>query len=477
MIGAPPLLGAKLLPPELGRSYLGRPRLVDRLRANLKARATVVVAGPGYGKTSFVAEFLKRRGTDSVYYRLDESDRDPWVFFRYLVHGIREHVPDFGERSEGLWAETADREVDVARLTDSFIRDAEEMLGGEMVIVLDDVHCIDSGAACTGAVKRLLAYLPGTLHLILIGRSLPEFGLRALTMDGSVGLIEGKEILFTLQETQALLTTTFGLALQPEGIRRVHERTLGWVTALRLLRQTARLDARAEQIPEEIFTRTEAEIFSYFSEEVFAAETGEARRFLLESSPPPILDPEICAEVIDGMDVRAVLADLVRRNLFLGPLESRGEYYAYDPLFREYLVRKLRAEAGAEAKRVLDSRYGRAFSRRGDFSRALEHFREAGDAVEVGELLAKHGVALVRSGMHVAVREAAAFDPTLLNLAFDGIVICRTGVVAVIRHIQKARIRLQQLRSSHRLAANRRRHRNLAIIRIRYFFKQRCPLR
>jgi ATP/maltotriose-dependent transcriptional regulator MalT/DNA-binding SARP family transcriptional activator len=413
LIDTAPLLRAKLLPPGLGPHHLRRPRLLERLQGGLRGRATLIAAGPGYGKTSLVTEFLQEHGGDSVYYRLDALDGDPLVFFRYLIHGLREHVPEFAERSQGLWSEPPDRPVEPARLSDIFIRDAEESLGGEMLLVLDDVHNLEAGAPCTGALKRLLAYLPGTLHLILVGRSLPELGLRTLIMDGAVSVIERKDLLFSLEETGSLLTESFGLAIQPSAIRKVQERTGGWVTALRLLQQTARLgagtDAGYGEIPEEIFRRTESEIFDYFSEEVFAAEPPEARRFLIESSPPPIIDPEICSEVMERADVRSILAGLVRRNILISPLESRGEYYAFDPLFRDFLARKLRVEAGSDGKRALDARYGRAFERRGDFASALDHFMEADDPAAVVDLLSRNGKLLLRAGMLEAVKRAASF--------------------------------------------------------------------
>src|SRR5262249_32947590 len=102
---AVPLLGAKLLPPSTGPFHLRRARLQDRLSAALDGRATVVVAGPGYGKTSLVAKLVQELEGDSVWYSLDAADRDPLLFFRYLVQGIREQAADFGERSGEAFAE------------------------------------------------------------------------------------------------------------------------------------------------------------------------------------------------------------------------------------------------------------------------------------------------------------------------------------------------------------------------------------
>ncbi len=403
------LLAAKLLPPAVGPLHLRRPRLMDRLRAGLERRATVVLAGPGYGKTALLALFLRESGEDSVWYSLDPSDRDPSVFFRYLIQGITEHAPEFGERSQGLWESLRCRPQEAERMADVFIGDAEESLRGSMVLVLDGAQHLEGSEHCVQALRRLVAHLPGSIHLVLAGRSLPEIGLEAPLADGSVALIEGDDLLFTPEETGTLLRDTFGLPARPETVERLHARTRGWVTALQLLRQTARLEASAADLPEALFARTESEIFDYFSEQVLATESVEMREFLLGSCPPPAIDPEVCGEVLKGLDVRGLLEGLVRRHLFLSALESHGAYYVYDPLFLDFLRRKLRAARGPEGAKALDRRYGRAFARRGDFAQALAHFLAAESMKEIADLLQRRGEALLRAGMSGAVREAALF--------------------------------------------------------------------
>ena len=404
-----PLLGAKLLPPAPGPLHLARPRLHARLRQALEGRATAVLAGPGYGKTCLVSRFLQDAGTEAVWLSLDASDRDPWLVFRYLARGLREHAPEFGSRSAGIWRDLRSRGEEVERLCDLFIGDAEESLGGRVLLVLDETHHLEASPHCARAFRRLLAYLPGTLHLVLVGRSIPEIGLRALASEGAATIVRGEELLFQPEETRTLLLETFGLKMRPETVDKVQTRTRGWVTALQLLKQTARLEKESPDLPEEVFVRTESEIFDYFSEEVLAAEDAPVREFLEATSLAAVLDPDLCAEVLPGLDARALLETLVRRRLFVSPLESRAELYAYDPLFRDFLRRRLRSDLGAEGVRDLEMRYGRALLRRGDTPQALGHFVRAESAEEVAALLVRHGKALLRAGMLDLVGDGARF--------------------------------------------------------------------
>ncbi len=439
-----PLLGAKLVPPSTGPLHLTRPRLHQRLASGLEGRSTFVVAGPGYGKTGLVARFLRDLGGDSVWCWLDPADRDPWMLFRYLIQGMKEHTPEFGERSEGLWDGLRSASGDPERLADIFICDAQESLGGRLVMVLDNVQHLAGSELCARALRRLLAYLPGALHLVLIGRSLPGPGLKTLAREGSGSVLRGDDLLFTLEETRTLLIETFGLKVKDETVARVHARTRGWVTALQLLRQTARLGQGASALPEDIFVRTEAEIFDYFSEEVLSLEKPESRDVLLRSALPAVIDPDICAEALERADAGMALAGFVKRNLFISPLESGGPLYAFDPLFRNFLKRKLRAETGAGGVRDLDRRYGRAFFRRGDFTQALAHYVAAEDRRSIQDLLERHGKALLRSGMIEAVREGARFLaardsglPVVDDLLGEA---CRLGgdYAAAVRHFEKA---------------------------------------
>ena len=396
------VIGAKLLPPAARPEHLARPRLTERLASGLDARATVVVAGAGYGKSTLVARFLSESGIDGIWYTLDPSDRDPWAFFRYLVHGVRARVPEFGLRTSGLWESLRYRDDQVERFVDVFLRDAEESLAGHLVLVLDRIECLEGGETGIAALRRLLTYLPGSLHLVLVGRSLPKLGIPGLAADGAVRTLPAEELLFTREETRALLVDRFGLDLSPETVAQVHERTRGWVTALQLLRQTARLS-----IPADLLARTEAEVFEYFSEEVLAAEPADTRALLLSAAVPAVLDPEVAAEALGRPSIRADLTHLRERRLFLSRLEGGGDLHAFDPLFRDFLLGKLRAERGERGVAELARAFGLAYAGRGDDLQALTYLRQGRADADVAELLRARGRALLRAGSLDAVREAA----------------------------------------------------------------------
>src|SRR3989442_2444141 len=88
-------LRTKLLPPRPAPEILARPRLIERLRSNLSLPVTLVTANAGSGKTTLVAEFLRKQERPYVWYQLDHTDADPAVFLGYLTYGIQRRVQAF----------------------------------------------------------------------------------------------------------------------------------------------------------------------------------------------------------------------------------------------------------------------------------------------------------------------------------------------------------------------------------------------
>ena len=100
-----PIQLAKVQRPALRDETLERPRLLDWLHAKVHGRVVLVLADAGYGKTTLLADFSRRSRMRTLWYRLDDDDRD-WVsFLHHLVAAGREHDPTFAPATAGLLAE------------------------------------------------------------------------------------------------------------------------------------------------------------------------------------------------------------------------------------------------------------------------------------------------------------------------------------------------------------------------------------
>ncbi|MBA2300344.1 MAG: hypothetical protein H0W22_06170, partial [Chloroflexi bacterium] len=130
-----PIQLAKVQRPALREETLERPRLLDWLRAKIHGRVVLVLADAGYGKTTLLADFARRSRMRTLWYRLDDDDRD-WVsFLHHLIAAGREHDPNFAPATLGLLSEIGAAGPGREVVLDSFIRELPTItLNGAVLI-------------------------------------------------------------------------------------------------------------------------------------------------------------------------------------------------------------------------------------------------------------------------------------------------------------------------------------------------------
>jgi LuxR family maltose regulon positive regulatory protein len=369
---------------------------------------TLVTANAGSGKTTLVADFLQQHERSFVWYQLDHTDADPWVFLGYLTTGIQQIVPGFGDAMFAYLRESASEVAEYPeRAVDLLLNDVLEQVEQRLVVVLDDYHHLGNDTPVHAVLDRLLAYLPDVLHIIVISRETPPLPLARLRAQSPQAIIDRADLLFTDEETQQLFRKVFDLELTAEQLTEYRERTHGWITALQLVRQVAqrnRAGARPEDQHERpdlpaILRQSERDIFDYFAEEVFSGESEKVQQLLLRISLLERVDLDTCAGLYRGMSCARLLPELVRRNVFMTlASDGRGEEYRLHPLFQSFLRRRLRSDlgrAGVAAEHVRGAEY---FVERQLWERAAHHFVAAEDFDRVAKLVAERGAEWIVSG-------------------------------------------------------------------------------
>ncbi|MGI9104642.1 MAG: BTAD domain-containing putative transcriptional regulator [Pyrinomonadaceae bacterium] len=419
----PPLTGAgvsaapafflrtKLLPPRPAPALLQRPRLMERLLANLAHPVTLVAANAGSGKTTLVADFVRTHARPFVWYQLDRTDADPFVFLGYLAHGLKQLVPDFGAATLAYLQESAaELATQPERAVDVFLNEVLDLVDQQLILVLDDYHHLGTDTAVHRVVDRLIAYLPDVLHIIITSRDVPPLSLARLHAHNELTIIDRAELLFTDAETQELFRKVFDLELTPAQLAEYRERTHGWITALQLVRQVAQRQALARGTREgeadappdlvDILRQSERDIFDYFAEEVFADEAEEAKQLLLRISLLDRVEMDVCSRLYPGAGSSALLPALVRRNVFMtvAGSDGGGEEYRLHPLFKDFLQRRLRAEIGQAGVAREHMRYADFFVERKQWEQAIRHLLAAEEFTRAAIIIAHKGQEWIATG-------------------------------------------------------------------------------
>jgi LuxR family transcriptional regulator, maltose regulon positive regulatory protein len=417
-------LRTKLLPPRPAPTLLSRPRLVERLRANLACPVTLVTANAGSGKTTLVADFVRTQTCPFVWYQLDHTDADPSVFLGYLAQGFRQHFPEFGQAFFAYLQQATEFSQHPERAVDVLLNEVLERAEQQLILVLDDYHHLGAETAVHRIMDRLIAYLPDVLHLLLISREMPPLQLSRLRAQTQLAIIDRRELLFNDEEIQTLFREVFQLELTPQQLHEYRERTQGWITALQLVRQVAHQQTTASDAgpdkPDlaEVLRQSERDIFGYFAEEVFAAEPEPVRRLLLQLSLLDRIELEACARLFPEAGCAALLPELVRRNVFLTvAADKNSEEYRLHPLFQDFLRRRLREEVGHAGVMGLQLFYADYYLSKAQWEQALEHLLAAEEYDRAAQLIAERGPAWIAAG---ALELLTKFTDALPEAVLEG---------------------------------------------------------
>ena len=149
-----PIQAAKVQAPVLRDETLARDRLLDWLDAKIHHRLVLVIAEAGYGKTTLLADFTRRTRLRTIWYRLDETDRD-WVTVLYhLVAAGRQTDPSFGSATWSLLGELGTGGTPMSTILATFIRELQAIGDHGTVLILDDYHLVDGRPSSSRSSAR-----------------------------------------------------------------------------------------------------------------------------------------------------------------------------------------------------------------------------------------------------------------------------------------------------------------------------------
>lgn len=410
-----PLLRSKLQIPPPRPTLVSRPRLTQRLQRCFAYKLTLISAPAGYGKTTLLAAFAAQQDVPVIWYALDDDDNDLTVFFAYLVAGLEAHCPglrasvralleDPGAIAQPTWIAT----VMLNRL---------EQMAGPLLIILDNYHAITS-EAIHSTLAFLLSHLPSHISLLIGTRVDPPLSLASLQAQDQLLTIRAEELRFTLEEVLRFGQKSLADANAQGAFdaRALEKKTAGWAVGLQLAITSLRQqppDARADFIHR--FSGTTRLVFSYLADEVYAKQPPDLRTFLLHTSILSELFPDLCDAVLGIERSHAMLAQLVRMNLFIRPLDLSHETFRYYELFRDFLRRRLRENESQETIRHLHQRAAAWFLEQRDDEQAIEHLLVAGDYDAAADLFRSLQAHLFRTSRHhLLARWLNQFPPAIV---------------------------------------------------------------
>jgi DNA-binding SARP family transcriptional activator len=380
---------------------------MERLSHALDHRLTTVVAGPGFGKSTVLAAWAAE--VDSVWYTMDIRDAAIPDLMRGLVDALvarSTSIPVAAMSSLEATPGTGDERRRAEALGAYLTEILGDHLLKDLVLILDDVHEIDSASPGAHLLEAITRQAPPALHLVLSSRAEPPFPIERLRGRGQVLAIGPSTLLFSEEEVRQLLAAELDhRSASLAGA--LNEVTQGWPAALRLAVEMLRTIAPSEREASlERLRAPEGPLFSYMAEEVFAAEPEAVRQLLRRAALFDRFTAGLC-QAVGASDAPRTLAGLVRRGLFVQ--EIGGGWLTLHGLVRDFLLEQWPL-AVAERKEM-HARAAGWLEAQGSFEDALPSRVAAGDVRAVVRTLAGQGQNMVVSGGAQSVIDAVRALP------------------------------------------------------------------
>jgi LuxR family maltose regulon positive regulatory protein len=382
------VIEAKLSIPPTREGVVPRDRLLRRLRASDGHPLVAVVAPPGYGKTTLLAQWAETDGRPVVWLTLDERDNDPSVLLTYLAAGLDQIRPIDNSVFRSLASPGTQTFSAVLRLVA-----AMQASDPKPLIVLDDAHLLTEGPSLD-VMTELAAALPPGAHLAIGGRTDGALPFAVLRANGWLLEIGPEDLAMDDDETASLLRAA-GAEILPDVISDIVQRTEGWPVAAYLAALSFGSGAGRDGI--QAFSGADRFVSDYVWSEILERVSPKDLRFMIRTS---VLD-RMCGPLCDAVAGAKGSADILRRleaaSLLLVPLDRHREWYRYHQLLRDVLRAELeRREPGRATE--LQRRAAEWYESEGILDAAVEHHIAADDAERAASLVTVLAQPMYRAG-------------------------------------------------------------------------------
>ena len=303
---------------------------------------TVISAPAGSGKTSLVRAWADRPGQRRrlAVLQVQRDQQDAQQFWLAVLDAVRSAsaTPACTE------SPAATPDFNAQAMVDRVLSDLAGA-GGDITLVIDDLHELNSPEALV-QLTRLLMSLPPNVHAILTTRHDLRLRLHQLRLAGELAEIRAADLRFTERETGELLHAA-GIGLSEPAVALLHQRTEGWAAGLRL----AALSLAGHPDPDRFvaeFSGSDRMVAEYLIAEMLERQPADVQDLLLRTSLLDRVNGEL-ADVLTGRPgSERILLELEGANAFVEALDPERTWFRYHHLFGDLLRLELRRTLPAE---------------------------------------------------------------------------------------------------------------------------------
>ena len=370
------LLESKFHPPVARPGIVARAALVNRLAA-AQAPVITIVAPPGYGKTTLLAQWAERVWPRVAWVSCDDGDNDPVVLLSALAVALDRIEPIDPVVFWALASSGAGITV-----VPKFVS-AIASMRLPVTLVLDHIEAV-TNKRCLNTIAELALHLPLGWQFALASRTKVPLPTARLRAQGGIVEVGADDLAMSPEEASSLLE---GAGVKPDvaSTSELVQRTEGWPTGLYIAALAIRAGTRQSEVGF-TFTGDDRYMGDYLRSELLDRVSDSEVSFLTRTAVLDRMCGSLCDAILGATASGRVLEQMESRNLLVVPLDRRREWYRYHHLFRELLQAELRRRE-PDLVRDLHFRAAEWYEANAMPEAAIEHAQAAGDHDRVARLV------------------------------------------------------------------------------------------
>ncbi len=360
-----------------------RQRLLALLADSSSARAVVISAAAGAGKSTLAAQWAAADARLHVTVALSPHLDDEAALGQLLVEALEA----FGPPAPRIRAVLTGTEPEFSAVLLPAIRELAASRTHPFVIVVDDVHLLKR-AGCQQLLAALCEGIPAGSSLALVTRDVAPAWLSRERAEGE--LVEVRNLALDHDEA-ARLFSEIGATIDGPALADALDLSEGWAVGLYLAALASRDGHGTSGVDFRRF------LGDYLQSQVLDTLPDDHRTFLLQTSVLEELNGPLCDAITGRADAEAVLDHVARRIQLVIQVDGLPARYRYHHLLAECLQSKLRAEE-PESVPLLHAKAARWLADEGDLDAAIRHAKRSGDLELCGALVWSGIVSCIGSG-------------------------------------------------------------------------------
>jgi len=261
-----------------------------------------------------------------------------------------------------------------------------------LFLAFDDFHLI-TNREIIDLFSTILKYPIPNLHLILITRIDPPLPLTKLRAQNKMKDVRSSHLRMTEEETRKFIQFHIPADNINPLVKILNHHLEGWITGLRLAVFHLPFQNEKTEDFETVLAKTNLPE-EYFLQEILNNINAKKLKFLLKTSILQKFNPQLAdhllAESNDDFNSRAIIDELVKKNLFIINLDNEGQWYRYHHLFQSLLQKELKKRYPEETIIQLHKGASQWYESVASLEDAFFHAAQMNDYDRVSELVEKH---------------------------------------------------------------------------------------